>query len=106
MRRRGFTMVEIMIVVMIIGLLMMIAVPQWMKARQTSRETTCKENRRVINDMKQLWAQDEGHDGNSVPSDADLLPYYLKVPPKCPENGTYALNAVDVPSECSVHGTD
>lgn len=102
--RKGFTLVEIMIVVMIIGMLLAIAVPQWMKARQNARTTVCEENRRVIDDVKQLWAQDKGKATNDTPAMSDLDPYYLKGTPVCPESGTYTLNTVGAQCECSVHG--
>ena len=74
MSRRGFTLVEIMIVLLIIGMLAMIAVPGWMKVRQTSRETACRENRRVINDAKNQWALDKQKSTTDVPNTADLIP--------------------------------
>ncbi len=103
MKRRGFTLVEILIVMLIIGMLAMIAIPGWMKIRQTSRETACKENRRVIEDAKQHWALDKQKGTGDVPVSADLTPEFMTNEPKCPENGTYSYGPIGTEPSCSVH---
>lgn len=104
MNRRGFTLVEILIVMLIIGMLAMIAIPGWMKIRQTSQETACKENRRVIEDAKQHWALDKQHGTGDVPTAADLSPEFMTKEPVCPQHGTYSYNAIGTPPSCSLHG--
>ena len=58
MRRSGFTLVEIMIVVLILGILLTIAVPNWMKAREGARAKSCLENLRSIEGAKEQWAME------------------------------------------------
>ncbi len=60
MRKKGFTLVEIMIVVAIIGLLAAIAIPNFMKSRVASQATTCVNNLRQIYHAKEQWASQVG----------------------------------------------
>ena len=72
---KGFTLVEIMIVVAIIGLLAAIAVPNFVQARQTARTNSCINNLRLIDAAKeQLALEDNLEDGDAV-AGADLDPY-------------------------------
>lgn len=101
MRRKAFTLVEIMIVVMIIGILIAIAVPQWFNARENSRQKTCLENLRQIDNAKEIWAtENNASDGSSV-QQSDLAPAYIKEFPSCPTSGVYTIGVVGVDATCS-----
>ena len=56
----GFTLLEIMIVVSIIGLLATIAVPSFMSSRESTQKQLCLENQRLIGDMLDLYCLDHG----------------------------------------------
>jgi prepilin-type N-terminal cleavage/methylation domain-containing protein len=97
-RIKGFTMVEIMIVVAIIGLLATIAIPQWVHARATSQTNTCINNLRQIDGAVQQWALENKEPSTASVSPADVL-LYLKNAVICPAGGktfddSYALATV------------
>src|SRR5438093_9754756 len=89
--RRGFTLVEIMIVVLIIGILLAIAVPNFVKARETSRAKACVANLKQIEGAKEQWAMDTKAATNATPGTTDLFPTYVRNTPACPSGGTYTL---------------
>lgn len=97
---RGFTLVEIMIVVGIIGLLVGIALPNFIKSRATSQQNACINNLRQINSAVQQWAMENGQSaGSAAPNLAsDLTPYIQlnsdSAIPACPAGGTYTINNI------------
>ena len=101
--RRAFTLVEIMIVVLIIGILLAIAIPNFIRARETSRAKSCQSNLKQINGAKEQWAIDNKKGAtDAAPGTTDLAPTYVKVFPACPSNGTYAIGQVSTDPTCSV----
>lgn len=106
-KNKGFTLVEIMIVVLIIGILLAIAVPNFIKARETSRNRTCVANLRQIEAAKEQWAMETGQAATAVPTAADLTGangYIKGNMPTCPSGGTYAINAVNANPTCTTAG--
>ena len=103
---RGFTLVEIMIVVGIIGLLIAIAVPNWIKTRERAQRDICIENLQQLETAKTLWSLETGQAEGTEPDEADLIgpTLYLKTMPECPAGGEYLLNPVGVVPECDVEG--
>ena len=99
----GFTLIEIMIVVAIIGLLASIAIPGFVKARNDAQRMTCSANLREIQGAKARWALDHGKTSLDVPTDSDLFgaDKYVDPRPACPAHGTYELLAVDTKPTCT-----
>jgi prepilin-type N-terminal cleavage/methylation domain-containing protein len=103
-RKAGFTLVEIMIVVAIIGLLAAIAIPNFVRARNTSQTNACINNLRQIDAATQQWALETGAADTTEPTD-DVYGYIKGGLPECPASGTYSLGGtvVEEPS-CSIDG--
>ena len=86
-RQSGFTLVEIMIVVAIIGLLAAIAIPNFIKARTTSQKNACINNLRQIDGAIQQWALENKKDAAATVAFTDISSY-LKSAVVCPAGGT------------------
>ena len=106
--RHGFTLVEIMIVVLIIGILLAIAVPNFIRARESSRAKSCVANLKQIDSAKEQWAMDNNKQNGATVAMTDLVngaAGYIKSTPGCPSGGTYTVSNVGTNPSCSIGGT-
>lgn len=103
--KQGFTLIEIMVVVAIVGLLAGIAIPGFVRARTTSEKNSCLNNLRDIDGAKQQWALENNKVNGDSPANTDLTPYMKgNLMPDCPSGGTYTLGNVGVVPTCSTPG--
>ncbi len=92
LKKHGFTLVEIMIVVAIIGLLAAIAIPNFVRARTTSQMNACINNLRQIDGAKQQWALEHQATSSATMGATDIQPYMGRGSggglPWCPADST------------------
>lgn len=100
-KKAGFTLVEIMIVVAIIGLLAAIAIPSFVNARTKSQTNSCINNLRQISGAKDQYALDNE---NKVPAMGDLVSTYISKTPSCPAGGSYTVGGLGADPSCNVSG--
>lgn len=91
-----------------VGMLSAIAIPNFVKARQTAQKNACLNNLRQMDAAKQQWALEYKKESTETPSRADLQPYLGKFRngqfPTCPASGRYTINALSEKPQCSVPG--
>ena len=68
---KGFTLIELLVVVLIIGILASVALPQYQKAVERSRQSEAWTTMKSINDAVKIYQMEKG--SNSVPSRWDDL---------------------------------
>jgi prepilin-type N-terminal cleavage/methylation domain-containing protein len=110
--RTGFTLIEIMIVVPIIGLLAAIAIPNYVHARQQAQRSACIENLRQIEGAKTQWALWTKAAPTAAPGVSDIQPYLGRgsagTAPVCPcDSGSsfatsYDINDLDTAPSCLI----
>ncbi len=103
MRKKAFTLVEIMIVMMILGMLAMLGFPSYFRAREGSRQKACINNLRQIDSAKEQWSMEKNKAGSDT-VELDELAVYLKGAINdyvvCPAAGTYACTTVEDGPTC------
>jgi competence protein ComGC len=101
----GFTLIEMVIVLLILSVLLAIAIPSVMHARADASANGCMANLWEIEGAEQRWAMENRKESTETPTKADLCPDHIKHWPECPDGGTYTLQTIDQPPLCSVGGT-
>ena len=103
---KGFTLVEMMIVILIIAVIMAIAVPSLMRARETAAAKSCIANLRRIDQAKEQFAMECGKKTADTVEWSDVVPVYIRSRPSCPLAPTYTIGLIGANPTCPVVGHD
>jgi len=103
---QGFTLIEIMVVVCIIGIIIAIAGSTWIRQRTLSQARSCQENLSKIDSVKEQWALEQKMDDSATPQWTDLVyadgTGYLRAQPICPALGLYTIGSISDKATCTV----
>lgn len=97
--QKGFTLIELMVVILIIGILVAIAVPLYTKSQARAQESACKANLRTLMGSIAQYAAENGKNPDSLDQ---LVPDYLKSLPRCPAGGNYTYDKTKGTVTCSI----
>jgi prepilin-type N-terminal cleavage/methylation domain-containing protein len=105
--RGGFTLAEVMVVALIGSILLTVAVPTWLRSRETARANSCRANLHRIEEAKELWAMEHPRPSTAGLNLDDLSgpEAYLRSAPVCPSGGSYEVGSLRTPAICSHGGT-
>jgi len=110
----GFTLIEIMIVVSIIGLMAAVAIPGMLRARARAQENTCIDNLRLLDGAKQQWALENKASSTTTPTGIQIQSYIGRAAgklPLCPADSqqtfatSYSLNDCATAPTCLAAAT-
>jgi len=105
--QKGFTLVEVLLVVVILGILAAVALPRFLTTRDASQQRTCQSNLSAMNGAIEEYQFMNG----AFPTATDLSEVtgtdrFPDGPPKCPKSGDYTLNTTTNRAQCSLADTD
>ena len=102
-KRKAFTLVEVMIVILIIAILLAVAIPNFIRTRERARFTECVTTMRQIENAKEYFAQENNLPAGAPATMNELWPTYIRrsTPPECMGGGTYTVGNIGMNVTCT-----
>jgi len=102
-QRKGFTLPELLIVIIVLAILTGLLIPNFIQGKEQARGAACTANLRMIEGAKDAWRRD--YPGAAIPNASALLPYLNQSIPSCPDGASYSnMTDLDNPTTCPFNG--
>jgi len=91
-KRKGVTLIELLIVVLILAALSAIAIPRISKSAQNAKQNACDTNVDVINSAIEMYNADNGSYPDKLDDVTKDKQYFPDGTPTCPLGGKYTMD--------------
>lgn len=104
-REGGFTLIEVLAVVVVIGIIAAIALPRFLGVKSDAETKSCKGNLASINLQIERYYIANGSWPSKLTTITKGTDYFPDGEPSCPGTGTYSMSTTTHRCSCSVHGS-
>ena len=103
---KGFSLVEVLIVVVVLGILSAIAIPRYMDTKDQSQKNACRTNLTTIDNIIEEYHSKTGFWTNQLTDITENTAHFPDGPPACPDGGTYSINESTNRVQCSLAASE
>ena len=106
LQKKGFTLIEILFVVIVIAILAAIAIPRIVTSTGTAKTNACKANQAIMNTQIEQYRLDNGSWPSALTTVTNSTTYFPDGAPTCPEGAfaNYSMNGTTYRVSCNTSG--